>query len=80
MAILLSLIKVSKSNIKHRNAQKCKQLNMGNHLVDYLKSISLNNMYHYVTSQLLVAVLKRHVLIVKTSCRVYLEKGRPRVC
>lgn len=40
------------------------------------RSPSLNNMYDYVTSQVLVAVLKRHVLIVKTSCCCLLGKGK----
>lgn len=47
-------------------------------VVFYLMFSSLNDMYHDATSPLLVAVLVLHVLIVKTSPRVYLETGRAR--
>lgn len=49
-------------------------------LVLYLMFSCLNDAYRDATSQLLVAALEPHVLIVKTSPRVYLETGRARGC
>lgn len=53
---------------------------LGNCPLLYLMFSSLNAVYRDATSQVLVAVLQLHVLIVKTSPGVYLETGRARGC
>lgn len=77
LAIVLGSEKVKLHTLK---CSKWSQLNTDiNLLIHYTKFISLNNMCHYVTSQLHVTMLKRYMLTVKTSPYLLREAKRERL-